>query len=69
MGKSIKPCTCASTEFISNPSGYDIYEIINGKLEFQRSELIEDDCKLFCRNCGKELKQNNRKKKIHRKFK
>ena len=51
MESKCKVCGC--DEFITNPNKYDIYKIINGKLEFQRSELIEDKIELFCRECFK----------------
>ena len=51
MESKCKVCGC--DEFITTPNKYDIYKIINGKLEFQRSELIEDEIELFCRDCFK----------------
>jgi hypothetical protein len=57
MEKHIKSCNCGSTEFITEPCQYDVYELINGNLEFQRSEEIEDEIKIFCRECGNEFKK------------
>jgi len=51
----IKSCECGSTEFITELNSYDVYELINGKLEFQHSEIIDDEINFFCRNCSKEL--------------
>jgi hypothetical protein len=56
MEQNINPCKCGSTEFITAPNSYDVYELINRKLEFQRTELIEEELKLYCRECGEELK-------------
>ncbi len=53
MQSKCKVCGC--DEFITNPNKYDIYKIINGKLEFQRSELIDDKIELFCRECSLKL--------------
>lgn len=51
----MKPCKCGHTEFVTNSNSYDVYQIINNKLEFIKSELIEDNLKFYCRNCGEEL--------------
>jgi len=52
----MKPCKCGSTEFITNPNSYDIYNIVGNKLEFIKSETIDDKLKFYCRNCSEELK-------------
>ena len=52
--KNIKPCKCGSVEFVTEPNQYDVYELIDGKLEFQHSEDV-DGIKLYCRECGKEF--------------
>jgi hypothetical protein len=54
--KKIKPCKCGSIEFISQPNRYDIYEIIDDKLVLMSSEFIDDEEKLYCRECSRELK-------------
>ncbi|MDR2064117.1 MAG: hypothetical protein LBP85_00160 [Prevotellaceae bacterium] len=54
--KKIKPCKCGSTEFISQPNRYDIYEIIENELVLINSPFIEDEIKLYCRQCSEELK-------------
>jgi len=51
MESKCKVCGC--DEFTTNPNKYDIYKIIDGKLEFQKSELIDDKIVLFCRECFK----------------
>ena len=50
--KKQKPCNCGSREFITAPNSYNIYELIDEKLEFIRSEIIEDEIKFYCRECG-----------------
>jgi len=57
MEQNIKPCICGSTEFITELNQYDVYELINGNLEFQRSEDVEDEIKIYCRECGKEFRE------------
>jgi hypothetical protein len=54
--KRIKPCKCGSTEFITEPNQYDFYEIIDEKLKLTHSENIDNEFKLYCRECGEELK-------------
>jgi hypothetical protein len=56
MEKHIKPCLCGSTRIVTELNSYDIYEVINDKLEFQRSELINDKIKFYCSECGEEYK-------------
>ena len=58
MKQNIKPCKCGSVEFITEPNQYDVYQIIEDKLELVNTLTIDDDCKLFCRECGKELNLN-----------
>jgi hypothetical protein len=55
MVKRTKPCKCGSIEFISEPNRYDVYQIVDGVLELIESPFTEDEVKLFCRECGKEL--------------
>jgi FixJ family two-component response regulator len=52
----MKACKCGSMDFLTKPNSYDIYKVINGKLEFIKSEFIEDELKLYCRECSRELK-------------
>jgi len=52
----MKPCKCGSTEFVSNLNSYDVFELVDGKLEFQRKENIDNKEEIFCRECGKKLK-------------
>jgi hypothetical protein len=52
--KKQKPCKCGSTTLTTEPNSYDVYEIINGKLEFQNTEIIDDKIKFYCRDCGNE---------------
>lgn len=51
----IKCNTCGSQEFITTPNRYDIYEVINNKLVLSESVFIEDEIRLFCRECGEDL--------------
>lgn len=53
MEQLMNPCKCGSNEFVTKPNSYDVYRIADGRLEFQRSELVEDELVLFCRECGK----------------
>ena len=56
MEKKITCCPeCECTTFVSEPDSYSVYEMNNGKLEYQRIEFIEDDIKISCRECGTEL--------------
>jgi hypothetical protein len=58
MEKYIESCKCGSTTFVTALNSYDIYELENGKLKFQQSELIDDEIKFYCRECGEEFIEN-----------
>lgn len=50
----MKSCKCGSTEFISSPNSYDVFELVDGKLRFIRTEASEDETHVFCSKCYKE---------------
>ncbi|MCA6071197.1 MAG: hypothetical protein LE168_02230 [Endomicrobium sp.] len=52
----MKPCKCGSTEFVSNPNSYDVFELVVGKLEFIRMEFADEEEDIFCRECAKKIK-------------
>jgi hypothetical protein len=62
MEKHIKLCECGSSEFITQPNSYDVYQIVNSELEFLKTEFIEDEITLFCRECGAKLQHKNSNK-------
>jgi len=43
---------CGSKQFITNPNCYDVYEIVNGRFDYIKSELIGEELRLYCRECG-----------------
>jgi hypothetical protein len=47
--------TCGCNEFVTNPNRYDIFIAENGKLFFKKSELINEELELFCRECSEKL--------------
>ena len=47
------PCECGSTKFVTQPNQYDVYELIDGELEYQRTELFNEKVVLSCRECNK----------------
>ncbi len=49
----MRPCICGSEEFVTQPNRYDVYQIIDGRLEYQRSESVDDGLTVYCRECGK----------------
>lgn len=54
MKQSTKCKNCGCDEFITKPNKYDVYQFIDGKLEQIKSEMTNDEFKLYCRNCAKE---------------
>ena len=55
--KYIEPCECGETRIITELNSYDVYEVIDGKLEFQRAELINAEIKFYCSECGEEFEE------------
>ncbi|MDR3243885.1 MAG: hypothetical protein LBT79_03965 [Elusimicrobiota bacterium] len=52
----MKPCKCGSTEFVSNQNSHDVFELVEGKLMFKRTELAEYEMQIFCSKCYAEIK-------------
>lgn len=46
---------CGSTEFISNPNRYDIFNFIDGEFKIKSSNFVNDEDKVFCRECSTEV--------------
>jgi hypothetical protein len=55
MEVSMKFCKCGSSEFTTKPNRYDIYKIMDDKLVLTDSPFLDDELKLYCRECGEEL--------------
>ena len=47
---------CGCDEFITKPNRYDFYKLVSGKLVFQNSEFVEQNIRLFCRECSEEIR-------------
>jgi len=54
----MQKCECGSDEFITQLNSYDLYKLLNNKLEFQGSICIDEEIRLYCRECGREIKEN-----------
>lgn len=54
--KQIQCKKCGCKEFITQPNKYDVYEVINGLLQYVQTENIDDEDILYCRECGEILK-------------
>lgn len=53
--KNLNCNKCGCDEFISKPNRYDVYQIIEGRLQLIQSPFTEEEIKLYCRECGEEL--------------
>jgi len=53
--KKYKCKECGCEEFISKPLQYGIFENQDGKLVFIKSESINEQLELFCRECSQKL--------------
>jgi len=61
MEKNMNLCKCGSKEFITAPNSYDVYKIIKDRLEYQKSQFIDDELVFYCRKCGKPTKELSKK--------
>ncbi|MCH9757822.1 MAG: hypothetical protein K0U19_01790 [Proteobacteria bacterium] len=48
-------CNCGSEEYITEANAYDIYQYDGDNFNFQRTERIDSEFKLYCRDCGVEI--------------
>ena len=55
MTENLKCSECGSKEFVSEPDSYSVYQSEGDKLRFVSAELINDDTKIHCRDCGAKL--------------
>jgi len=46
---------CNSDEFITNPNRYDCLRFINDDFQIDKSEIVDDKCRIYCRECGVEI--------------
>ncbi len=54
--KTTNQCSeCGGKEFVTQPDSYSIYEANGNKLSFIRTELTNDEHRLYCRDCSAEL--------------
>lgn len=51
---------CGNDEYVSNPTQYDTFIVIEGKIHFQSSELINDEIELYCRECSEKLEYEDK---------
>ncbi|MBO4738365.1 MAG: hypothetical protein J5606_02260 [Bacteroidales bacterium] len=54
--KKIQCTQCGGTEFITQPNKYDVYEVVDGELQYVNTESIDDMDVFYCRECGEILK-------------
>lgn len=46
---------CGSEEFITQPNQYDCLRFVNGEFQVEKSELINENLRVFCCECGDEV--------------
>ncbi|MBI5779606.1 MAG: hypothetical protein HZA49_09165 [Planctomycetes bacterium] len=52
---NIKCPGCNSEDFVSGPNRYDLLKFVSGNFEVAKSELIDEERRVFCRECGNEI--------------
>ena len=45
-------------EFITQANSYEIYKIIDEKIQYQKNQIIDGEFKLYCRECSEEFIHN-----------
>lgn len=48
---------CGSNEFISSLNKYDCLNFVDNSFQIQKSEIIDDEYKIYCRECGIEINE------------
>lgn len=43
---------CGSNEFVSNPNKYDCLKFTDNNFQIDKSEIIDEEHKIYCRECG-----------------
>lgn len=46
---------CGSDEFITKPNRYNVLRFIGGDFQVDKTEIINHECRIFCRECGAEV--------------
>ena len=46
---------CGSESFVTAPNRYDVLKFVDGDFQIEKSEFINDECRIFCRECGAEV--------------
>jgi len=49
---------CGSEEFTTQPNRYDCLRFVNRQFQVEKSEFIDDEERIFCRECGAEIDVN-----------
>lgn len=50
---------CGCDEFVTPLNSYDVYQIIDGKPAFVRTEVADIEFVLYCRECGQRVQFAN----------
>jgi len=61
----MRPCTCGCEEFITQPNRYDIYRITGGRMELLRSEPVDGELTVYCRNAVSDMEIRTADKRRH----
>jgi len=46
---------CGSDEFITKPNRYNVLRFIGGSFQVDKTEIINDEYRIFCRECSAEV--------------
>ena len=57
---------CGSSEFVTKPNRYECLNFVDDGFQIQKSEIVDDKYKIYCRECGVEIdeKKSFEKRKI-----
>ncbi len=46
---------CGSNEFVTNPNKYDCLRFVKNDFHIDKSEIVNEEYKIYCRECGVEI--------------
>lgn len=46
---------CGSNEFITIPNRYDCLRFVKNDFQIDKSEIVNEEYKIYCRECGAEI--------------
>jgi hypothetical protein len=55
QARNFKCPNCGSQCFVTDPNRYDVLKFVDGDFQIEKSEFINAEFRIFCRECGAEV--------------